>query len=245
MGDLQVGERYKISFDAKLRDRLTFSFRQCNMDFILLSTLVAIQLLWLVISYDIACQYAIHFWKRMKELPAHMHLTLPKENVWWKVPNFHLPDHKPGCHTPYSFHWMPGAGMTHGETIEQNWAFSNGAAASTRRMGPGSRHATLEDIFGFHNYDRLLAMRKPTVSLSRSVLTTSLIDRVLPKRLATAIKDGTKHKGVFESFTAGLEEEMPTALDEWRSWVQRWEAKQHTGPEDSPPTQPRKVMTSH
>ncbi|KAJ7807746.1 hypothetical protein B0H14DRAFT_3091205 [Mycena olivaceomarginata] len=208
MGDLQVGER------------------QCNMDFILLSTLVAIQLLWLVISYDIACQYAIHFWKRMKELPARMHLTLPKENVWWKVPNFHLPDHKPGCHTPYLFHWMPGAGMTHGETIEQNWAFSNGAAASTRRMGPGSRHATLEDIFGFHNYDRLLAMH-----------------RVLPKRLATAIKDGTKHKGVFESFTAGLEEEMPTALDEWRSWVQRWEAKQHTGPEDSPFDSTEEVTT--
>jgi hypothetical protein len=36
-------------------------YRQCNMDFILLSTLIAFQLLWLVVSYDIACQYAIYF----------------------------------------------------------------------------------------------------------------------------------------------------------------------------------------
>jgi hypothetical protein len=135
-------------------------YRQCNMDFILLSTLIAFQLLWPVVSYDIACQYAIHFWERMIGLPDHMHLKLPKENVRWKVPNFHLPDHQPGCHSPYSSHWMPGAGVTHCETIEQNWAFFNGAAASTRLMGPGSRQAKLEDVFGFHNYDRLLSMRK-------------------------------------------------------------------------------------
>jgi hypothetical protein len=50
--------------------------------------------------------------------------------------------------------------MTTGEGVEQNWAFSNGTAGSTRLMGPGSRQATLEDVFGFHNYDHLLAMRK-------------------------------------------------------------------------------------
>ncbi|KAF8135325.1 hypothetical protein K438DRAFT_1786899 [Mycena galopus ATCC 62051] len=62
------------------------------------------------------------------------------------------------CRTAFSFHFMWGAGMTHGEGVEQNWSFSNGAAASTRVMGPGARQTTLEDIFGFHNYDRVLAM---------------------------------------------------------------------------------------
>jgi hypothetical protein len=50
--------------------------------------------------------------------------------------------------------------MTHGEGVEQNWAFSNGAAASTRLMGLGAQQATLEDVFGFHNYDHVLAMRE-------------------------------------------------------------------------------------
>ncbi|KAJ7860607.1 hypothetical protein B0H14DRAFT_3084801 [Mycena olivaceomarginata] len=140
IGDLQVGER------------------QCNIDFIVLSALMTFAMAWLVFSYDIACQYAIKFWERMAKMPEAMHLKLPLADVWWMVPNFHLPDHLTKCRSPFSFHWMRGAGMTNGEGIEQNWAFSNGAAPSTRLMGPGSRQATLEDVFGFHNYDRLLAM---------------------------------------------------------------------------------------
>ncbi|KAJ7787842.1 hypothetical protein B0H14DRAFT_3505052 [Mycena olivaceomarginata] len=190
---------------------------QCNIDFILLATLIAFQLLWLIVSYDIACQYAINFWTRMSGLPERMRLTIPPANVWWKVPNFHLPDHHTRCHPPFSFHWMPGAGKSHGETIEQNWAFSNGAARSTRLMGPGSRQATLEDVFGFHNYDRLLAMH-----------------RVFPKRLAVAMIDGAAHKIMLEAFTKGLEEANPAQVKEWRSLVEAWESKQHSTGEKSP-----------
>ncbi|KAJ7148600.1 hypothetical protein C8R46DRAFT_1231115 [Mycena filopes] len=199
IGDLQVGERY------------------CNMDFILLAVLLALRLLWLVVSYDIACQYSIHFWERMAAMPVSQELKIEPGNIWWKVPNFHLPPHKRPCHSPYSFHWMPGAGMSHGEGVEQNWSFSNGAAASTRLMGPGSRQATLEDVFGFHNYDRLLAMH-----------------RVLPKRLAETIKEATRHKAAFEAFTKGLEEHSPDEVKEWRAWVMRWESKQHTDASESP-----------
>ncbi|KAJ6564307.1 hypothetical protein B0H19DRAFT_941812, partial [Mycena capillaripes] len=136
MGDLQVGERF------------------CNLDFILLSSVLAFVLLYLIVSYDIACQYSKKFWERMKGLPENMQLKIAQESLWWKVPNFHLPPHKWPCHSPYLF----GAGRSHGEGIEQNWSFSNGAAAPTKLMGPGSRQATLEDIFGFHNYDRQLEM---------------------------------------------------------------------------------------
>ncbi|KAJ7028779.1 hypothetical protein C8F04DRAFT_1212063 [Mycena alexandri] len=179
LGDLQVGERF------------------CNGDFVLLAALMIFNVLWLVVSYDIACQYAIHFWDRMSRMPEAMQLKLPRSNVWWKVPNFHLPPHKKPCHSPYSFHWMWGAGMTHGEGVEQNWAFSNGAAGLTRLMGPGSRHATLEDIFGFHNYDRVIAMH-----------------RILPKRLAVNLKEAAKHKAAFDVFSMALEELRPTEVAE-------------------------------
>ncbi|KAJ7354306.1 hypothetical protein DFH08DRAFT_691855, partial [Mycena albidolilacea] len=190
---------------------------QCKMDFVVLSTLMTFAMAWLVFSYDIACQYAIKFWERMAMMPEAMHLKLPPANIWWMVPNFHLPDHVTKCHSPFSFHWMRGAGMTNGEGIEQNWAFSNGAAASTRLMGPGSRQATLEDVFGFHNYDRLLVMY-----------------RILPKRLAVAIKDGNQHQVAFDAFSKGLEEAHPEQIKEWRAWVERWESTQHTTPDDSP-----------
>ncbi|KAJ7038483.1 hypothetical protein C8F04DRAFT_1256091 [Mycena alexandri] len=199
LGDLQVGERF------------------CNLDFLLLSVLLTFALWYVIVSYDIACQYGKHFWERMQKLPESMRLRIAEENVWWKVPNFHLPPHKWPCHSPFSFHFMYGAGMSHGETIEQNWSFSNGAAASTKLMGPGSRHATLEDIFGFHNYDRQLAMH-----------------RVLPKRLAVNIKEGEKHRAALAAFTEGLESTRPEEVEEWRAWVLRWESKQHTEPSESP-----------
>ncbi|KAJ7303696.1 hypothetical protein DFH08DRAFT_721911, partial [Mycena albidolilacea] len=199
MGDLQVGERYS------------------NPDFLLLSALVTFAMWYICVSYDIACQYGKAFWERMQKFPEHMQLKISKDNVWWKVPNFHLPPHRPFCHSPFSFHYMFGAGRTHGEGVELNWSFSNGAAASTKLMGPGVRHATLEDIFGFHNYDRQLAMH-----------------RVLPKRLVENIKEGTKHKIALHAFTEGLESTRSEEVVEWRAWVQRWEEQQHADPNESP-----------
>ncbi|KAJ6475387.1 hypothetical protein C8R45DRAFT_1102680 [Mycena sanguinolenta] len=133
IGDLQLGERY------------------CNMDFILLSALLNTIIFYLILSYDIACQYSRNFWSRAEAMPSGMRLVLESARLWFKVPNFHLPPHKPPCHSPYSFHYMWGAGRTHAETVEQNWEFSNGAAASTKMMGIGTRHTTLEDlIFAKH-----------------------------------------------------------------------------------------------
>ncbi|KAJ7776709.1 hypothetical protein B0H14DRAFT_3095872 [Mycena olivaceomarginata] len=208
IGDLQVGER------------------QCNIDFVVLSALMTFAMAWLVLSYDIACQYAVKFWERMAKMPEAMHLKLPPADVWWMVPNFHLPDHLTKCRSPFSFHWMRGAGMTNGEGIEQNWAFSNGAAPSTRLMGPGSRQATLEDVFGFHNYDRLLAMRKWTA-----------------ESFGWPLTDGNQHRVAFEAFSKGLEEARPEQIKEWRAWVERWESTQHTTPEDSPFDMPEEVTS--
>ena len=72
-------------------------------------------------------------------LPEAMHLDPKKISVWFKVPNFHMFGHKWRCHSPFSFHWMWGAGMTDGEDVEQNWDFTNGAASSTKMMGRGPR----------------------------------------------------------------------------------------------------------
>ncbi|KAJ7925440.1 hypothetical protein B0H13DRAFT_1600492 [Mycena leptocephala] len=194
MGDLQVGERY------------------CNLDYLVVSALLGFLMWYLVISYDIACQYSKKFWECMENLPEHLHLKIAKDRVWWKVPNFHLPPHKTPCHSPYSFHYMFGAGTTHSEGVEQNWSFSNGIAASTKLMGLGSRFATLKDVFGFHNYNH----------------------RVLPKRLAVSIQEGAKHKVALDAFTEGLEATWLEEVAEWREWVARWEAKQHTDPSESP-----------
>ncbi|KAJ7900557.1 hypothetical protein B0H14DRAFT_3752784 [Mycena olivaceomarginata] len=174
IGDLQLGERYP------------------NMDFILFSALLHTIIFYLILSYDIACQYGKSFWSRMQQLPVAMHLLAEQTRLWFKVPNFHLLPHQVACHSPYSFHYMWGAGRTHGETVEQNWEFINGAAASTKMMGLGTRAATLKDLFAFHNWRWLVANR-----------------RLLPKRMAENVKEGQVHRDTFEAFDVALRETAP------------------------------------
>lgn len=49
-------------------------------------------------------------------------------------------------------------GRTHGETVEQEWAYINLAALSTREMGPGARHTALDDSWGGWNWKKVLGM---------------------------------------------------------------------------------------
>jgi hypothetical protein len=50
---------------------------------------------------------------------------------------------------------------------------------------------------------------------------------VLPKRLAVSIKEGTKHKAVFDAFSKGLEEVRPEEVKQWKEEVLRWEMNPH------------------
>lgn len=165
------------------------------MDFILFSSILNTILLYLILSYDIACQFSKNFWTCMKGLPEWMHIDPEKVFVWFKVPNFHILSHKWPCHSPFSFHWMWGAGMTDGKDVEQNWDFTNGAALSTKMMGPGRWHAFLEGFFAFHNGWRTVSYRK-----------------VFGRRMARDLKEGAKHKEVFNAFTALVEGEQPELI---------------------------------
>ncbi|KAJ6556071.1 hypothetical protein B0H19DRAFT_1262187 [Mycena capillaripes] len=66
IGDLQLGEWY------------------CNMDFIFFSAILNWIIFYLILSYDIACQYSKNFWTRMESLPSGMHLLIERmraENI--------------------------------------------------------------------------------------------------------------------------------------------------------------------
>ena len=66
-------------------------------------------------------------------------------------------------------------GRTHGETVEQEWAYINLAALSTREMGPGARHTALDDSWGGWNWRKVLGlgMYCPTIQYDADVLTVT------------------------------------------------------------------------
>jgi hypothetical protein len=112
---------------------------------------------------------------------------------------------------------MWGAGRTHGETVEQNWEFTNGAAASTKMMGLSTRHATLEDLFGFHNWRRLVSWHS-----------------IFTKRTKENVSEGQIHRDAFDAFNAALQEQVPELIETWKKWVHEGESRQHTNGTESP-----------
>lgn len=129
------------------------------MDYILLSALAPCVFLNVFISYDIACQFKLGFEKRMKDLPQELKLS-SSVRTDWGIPKCHCPAHKLPCQAPHLLNLKPGVGRMDGEGIERSWSEMNRIANSTKEMGPGSHHDTLDDHFGHHNWRKKVALGK-------------------------------------------------------------------------------------
>src|SRR5215471_2164322 len=77
---------------------ITFD-RYANMDYLFFSSLRYNEIISLVISYDIICQWFKHLWHRMKVFPHSWHVDHDgKISVKFLIPKFHLPAHIQRCH---------------------------------------------------------------------------------------------------------------------------------------------------
>lgn len=131
------------------------------MDYIFLSSMKGEDVVEIKLSYDIACRWWINLYSRIREhYPAELQVNGSRVTIVFFVPKFHLPAHGSSCHTKFSFNFGTGVGRTHGETVEQEWSHINGAALATREMGPGARHAALDDNWGGWNWRKVLGLRE-------------------------------------------------------------------------------------
>lgn len=121
-------------------------------------------------SYDVACIYDkninVRFDKYGWDISEHL--------IEWAIPKFHINAHREHCRANYNLHFIPFACRYDGESIERLWAEFNAAATSTKEMGPGSRRDTLDDIFGHHNWGKVIMLRKSSCSVltARTKLTS-------------------------------------------------------------------------
>lgn len=151
------------------RHLLIQASRQCNMDYLFTSSMLGFRLPLLRISYDVACQWSVHFWKRMLSLPPPLRLTVPQSAVEFKVPKFHLQSHMEICHGPYAFNYTAGGARTDGEGVERNWKGLNGQAPSTSEMGAGARFDTLDDCCGHMNWRKTVGMGGSSFQLNSNI----------------------------------------------------------------------------
>ncbi|KAG2099572.1 uncharacterized protein F5147DRAFT_747267 [Suillus discolor] len=161
------------------------------------STLHHTSLATLNISYDIACQWHKKLWQHMSVFPLSMHFDFVKKAISFFVPKFHLPAHIEKCQMMFSFNFKRGVGQTDGEAPERGWANINPVASSTKEMGPGARHDTLDDFFGDWNWKKVEA---------------------LPER--------ANQQAALDDLEEGLKDEYGDVLNQWRSQVEAWEDDQ-------------------
>ncbi|KAG2341246.1 hypothetical protein BDR05DRAFT_977033 [Suillus weaverae] len=178
VGDLQKGERY------------------INMDFLFFSVLHHHSLEVLNVSYDIACQWHKNLWARMATFPKDYQLD-------YAIKMFYLPAHIAKCQAAFSFNWSHWVGHTDGEAPEHGWSNINPVASSTKEMGLGCRHDTLDDHFGDWNWKKVVN---------------------LGKFLLCKMKEATLEKAAFhvtfKELNGALTEENHIA---WKAKVEMWE----------------------
>jgi hypothetical protein len=122
------------------------------MDFIMMAALVGFSLLWLTISYDIACQWKIHLTECVPNLPEELSLPLDKIKVQYALPVWHAGSHNEDCQDENSLSFKLGVGKTDGEGVERTWSVLNPAAFSTKDSGCGVHADSLAEKINNHNY---------------------------------------------------------------------------------------------
>ncbi|KAJ6602497.1 hypothetical protein DFH09DRAFT_1301519 [Mycena vulgaris] len=127
--------------------------RYSNMDYIVLSSIIGLTLLWLTISYDIACQWQINLAARMEKMPEALKLGSEVE-IQYGLPVWHAAAHETECQVKNSLNYLEGVGRTDGEGIERTWSGLNPAGWATKEMGKGARHDSLEDRIDHHNWEK-------------------------------------------------------------------------------------------
>ncbi|KAJ8496102.1 hypothetical protein ONZ45_g12598 [Pleurotus djamor] len=137
----------------------------------------------LLMFYDIACQYSVHFWDRMR---AH----LPTLSVDFAVGQFHVHGHQNQCLYRYSSSYIPETGVVVGEILESLWSDLNGISTSMRTATPATRAELLGDHMLDSNHKKMSSMPASICARWRETLARlEAIEDTLHKHIAAIHAD--------------------------------------------------------
>ncbi|KAJ6477917.1 hypothetical protein C8R47DRAFT_984594 [Mycena vitilis] len=205
LGDLQKGERYS------------------NMDYVAMSATRGFNLMELVFSYDIACQWHKGLGARLEDLPAELQLPLDDIKLQCGLPVWHASTHEKACANDYSLSFLHGLGRTDGEGVERLWSDLNPSSYHTKDMGVGNRADTIEDKIDSHNFLKNLGC----VDILRRKLVVALAEREV--QIAT-------FKEINKTISTEVREDWQKLIDNWskdRSGVNPYLLSTQDGPTES------------
>ncbi|KAG6819140.1 hypothetical protein H0H93_014961 [Arthromyces matolae] len=165
-------------------------------------------------SYDVACQWIVNLSKRMVDWPEGYKIPSTTQ-IRPAIPKMHETAHEKEKHERFSLHYLPGVGLTDGESIERIWAGHNALGNATKSMGPGTRHDVLDDHFGFWNWLKYIGTGK-----------------TLSKKYRDAVKLRNIQTEAHRGFTATISGEQ---VKEWEKMCQAWDQEPYPKSKSSNP----------
>lgn len=191
------------------------------MDFIIFSCLFGVITTLIIFSYDICCQWSRNLKKRIPQLPRAMQLS-PNvaRTLKFVIPKFHLHNHGIDCQINYNLNWLRHCAQSDLEDPERWWAHINPISMSTREMGEGSRHDTINDHALAWNWRKITNFGEYISLISMLMLLTSITGKKFELQLKKACVMHTEHRQIFEQFNTTFSEEI-TAV--WKKMVEDWD----------------------
>jgi len=111
---------------------------------------------WVIVIYDIACQWSWNFLKRVKD---SKYLDFPSDiEIIPAVGKWHLGAHVVECFPKYSLNFIKGVGQVDGEILETLWSITNKVAGTTRAMSKSHRTEVLDDNMYDSNWKKWTGM---------------------------------------------------------------------------------------
>ena len=139
--------------------------RQKNMDYSLCNAMAyntrdihsGLAILRFLIVYDVACQYNIHFMKRIREseILSFILLGVFLGHISFAVGKFHLGAHKDECYAEYSLNHKEGAGLDDGEVLERDWSNLNGIVVKYRTASTAARMEGIDNGMQYLNFRKI------------------------------------------------------------------------------------------
>ncbi|KAL0567542.1 hypothetical protein V5O48_014447 [Marasmius crinis-equi] len=159
---------------------------------------------FLIIAYDIACQWFANLFRRTTDDWKEWMRFPPSLQLVPVIPKFHHPAHREEGHDKFNCNLSKGLGHSDCECNERMWSVMNGAAPSTKPMGPGSRILVLNDHFGHYNWGKYTGL-----------------GATLSRKYAAAVKERNlqteAHRGLTEALPKGLSDKWERTCKDWEN----------------------------
>lgn len=155
-----------------------------------------------LLAYDVACQWFIHFNRRVEQSKT---LTLDDLlEVIVAVGKFHLSAHIRDCFVKFTLNFIKGVGQLDGEIMETLWAEFNKVSKNARSMTKAHRREVYDDHMRDSNWKKLVGMSMSSVRYLPPNCFNIFSVPSLSKKFIRDVKEREKAEEAFSALTESL-----------------------------------------